>query len=197
LLLALRRRFAMGSLVPGWGAVACERCCVPILTQGLCGVASTHRARAPADEKFVTADEHTRDTSVFREQLEAARRSASPPAHEDSEKKEQQGADTATEARRDAQPAASLPRKQRSSSLPPAERRAEHRFFDDSISWWRGADAGGLNAPPSRQAARASAPPQAMPLGDAVEAAARGRELPPTPPVWRDETGALHRRPSA
>ncbi len=145
----------------------------------------------------MTAEEHTRDTSVFREQLEAARRSASPPAHEDSEKKEQQGADTATEARRDAQPAASLPRKQRSSSLPPAERRAEHRFFDDSISWWRGADAGGLNAPPSRQAARASAPPQAMPLGDAVEAAARGRELPPTPPVWRDETGALHRRPSA
>lgn len=145
----------------------------------------------------MTAEEHTRDTSVFREQLEAARRSASPPAGEPSEKSA--NADTAATkpegARRDAQPAASLPRKQRSSSLPPAERRSEHHFFDDQITWWRGADAGGLNAPPPRQAARASAPPQT--LGDAVEAAARGRELPPTPPVWRDETGALHRRPTA
>ena len=153
----------------------------------------------------MTAEEHKR-TSIFSEQLEAARRSVSPPAgqSEDAPPQQQDSEEAAAAStRRAAQPAAT-PRKQRSSSLPPAQRRASaHHFFDDDITWWRSADAGALNAPPARQAARvttAETPPKtaAERLADEVEAAVRGRALLATPPVWRDETGALHRaRPHA
>ena len=158
----------------------------------------------------MTPEEHTR-TSMFREQLEAARRSVSPPAgrsedaQEDAEDSKVAAAHAGASTCRATQPAAA-PRKQRASSLPPAQRSpaaAEHHYFDDSITWWRSADAGALNAPPARQAARAAtvdAPPKTAAewLADEVEAAVRGRSLPATPPVWRDETGALHRaRPHA
>ena len=156
----------------------------------------------------MTAEEHKR-TSIFSEQLKAARRSVSPPAgrsedaprkqHEADEGSEDAAARTAASTRHALQPAA-VPRKQRSLSLPPAQRRAsEHHLFDDDITWWRCADAGALNAPPARQTARAATAEEAPPkmaaerLADEVEAAERGDALPATPPVWRDETGALHR----
>lgn len=153
----------------------------------------------------MTPEEHER-TSVFREQLEAARR-ASPPAVPSEEERR---ADTAAAgASKAAQPrAASAPRKQRSSSLPPAERAplAEHahHFFDDSIDFWRSTDTGALNQAPSLQAARSAATEAAgaatkVPktaaetLADEVEAEARREpSLHPPPSVWRDETGALH-----
>lgn len=155
----------------------------------------------------MTPEEHKR-TSIFAQQLDAARRSASPEAPEPSEgganAAEHADGAAASKAAATRRAAQALQRKQRSTSLPPAERAAtEHRhgFFDDDITFWRATDAGALNAPLPRQAARNSAEPvPALSLGDAVEAAARGRNrgaMPPTPPVWRDETGALHRRPQA
>jgi hypothetical protein len=114
-----------------------------------------------ADVEQLTPEEHAR-TSVFAAQLQAARRAASPPAHDETsspadDAQHRRGRESAPSSGRSRARSVSPPPlgsagRARSRSLPPPR----GALFPDFISWWRASSTAPLNAPLPPQPRRAS-----------------------------------------